>query len=285
MVRTKNLIKIWLISFGIFFLVSGCDVIDRTALFTFTGESGSGNLTKSTTDNRIESPDAAPTASQSQAQAIKRAIQVPRNCDATPSYNPSPIAIIRFNGKEGDFVRPLKAALSRITTLKEDVGFELQMVIPNSYLEDRENIDVVTPRQHIEKIRNSLISVGVPELDMIYTARESRSNSTYEIHIFALEICPYLIQGSGSLSVRRDYFVQIASLRSEDGARREWARMQRAHPDLLGDLELKVQSADLGERGVFFRIRTGPFANEATARDKCLQLKAVKLCCLVVRDP
>ena len=131
---------------------------------------------------------------------------------------------------------------------------------------------------------------------MIYTARESRSNSTYEVHIFALEICPNLIQGPDSLSVRADqpfgqalaagdYFVQIASLRSEGGARREWARMQRAHPNLLGDLELKVQSADLGERGVFFRIRTGPFPNKTTALDKCLQLKAVKLDCLVVRDP
>ncbi len=194
MMRTKNLIKIWLIAFGIF-LVSGCDVIDRTVLDAFPGESGTAKLTKSTMDNRIESSDAASTASQSQAQASKMAIQVPRSCDATLSYNPLPIAIIRFNGKESDFVRPLKAALNRITTLKEDVGFKLQMVIPNSYLEDRENIDVVTPRQHIEKIRNSLISFGISENDMIYTARDSRSNSTYEVHVFALEICPDLIQG------------------------------------------------------------------------------------------
>ncbi|MEE8303587.1 MAG: hypothetical protein V3S24_14265, partial [Candidatus Tectomicrobia bacterium] len=142
MMRTKNPIKIWLIAFGII-LASGCDVIERTVLSGFTGESGTAKLTKSTMDNRIESSDAASTASQSQAQASKMATQVPRYCDATLSYNPSPIAIIRFNGKENDFVRPLKAALNRITALKEDIGFELQMVIPNSYLEDRENIDVV----------------------------------------------------------------------------------------------------------------------------------------------
>ncbi len=194
MVRTKNLIKIWLIAFGIF-LVSGCDVIDRTVISAFPGESGTAKLTKSTMDNRTESSEAASTVSQSQAQASKMAIQVPRNCDATLSYNPSPIAIIRFNGKESDIVRPLEAALYRITTLKEDVGFELQVVIPNSYLEDRENIDVITPRQHIGKIRNYLIYFGIPENDMIYTARESRSNSTYEVHVFALEICPSLIQG------------------------------------------------------------------------------------------
>ena len=90
--------------------------------------------------------------------------------------------------------------------------------------------------------------------------------------------------GSGQALAAEGYFVQLASVKSDDGARKEWARMQRAHPDLLGDLELSVQSADLGERGVFFRIRTGPFPNRATAQDMCWQIEAAKLGCLVVRD-
>ncbi len=80
-----------------------------------------------------------------------------------------------------------------------------------------------------------------------------------------------------------NYYVQLASVKSDDVARKEWARLQRAHPDLLGDLELSVQSADLGDRGIFFRIRTGPFPNRATAQDMCWQIKAAKLVCLVVR--
>ena len=90
--------------------------------------------------------------------------------------------------------------------------------------------------------------------------------------------------GSGQALAAGRYFVQLASVKSDDGARKEWARMQRAHPDLLGDLELSVQSADLGERGIFFRIRTGPFPNRATAQDMCWQIKAAKLGCLVVRE-
>ncbi len=89
--------------------------------------------------------------------------------------------------------------------------------------------------------------------------------------------------GSGQALAAGRYFVQLASVKSDAGARKEWARMQRAHPDLLGDLELSVQSADLGERGIFFRIRTGPFPNRATAQDLCWQIKAAKLDCLVVR--
>lgn len=195
--RAKNLMKNWLIVIGVFW-VSGCDVIDRTALFASTGESGTSNLTKSTVDNRIESPDAASVASQSQAQVNTGASKVPSICEATPLYNPPPIAIIRFDGQEGDFVRPLKAAIDRITTLKEEIGFELVVIIPSSDLKDRENIDVVTPRQNLDKIKNSLISQGVSELDIIYTARESRRNSVYEVHVFVLEVCPSLIEGSGS---------------------------------------------------------------------------------------
>ena len=42
-----------------------------------------------------------------------------------------------------------------------------------------------------------------------------------------------------------------------------------------------LQRADLGERGIFFRMQTGPFPNRATAQDMCLQLKAAKLDCIV----
>ncbi len=89
--------------------------------------------------------------------------------------------------------------------------------------------------------------------------------------------------GSSPALAAGNYFVQLASVKSDDGARTEWVRLQRAHPDLLGDLDLSVQSADLGDRGIFFRIRTGPFPNRATAQDMCWQIKAAKLDCLVVR--
>jgi len=81
-----------------------------------------------------------------------------------------------------------------------------------------------------------------------------------------------------------DYFVQLASVKSDAGARKEWQRLRKAHSELFGDLSLDVQRADLGDRGIFFRIRTGPFPNKATAQDMCWQIKAAKLGCLVVRD-
>ncbi len=90
--------------------------------------------------------------------------------------------------------------------------------------------------------------------------------------------------GAGPALAAGDYFVQLASVRSDDSARQEWARLQKAHPDLLGDLALEVQRADLGDRGIYYRLRSGPFPNRATAQDICAQIKAAKLACLVVRD-
>ncbi len=89
---------------------------------------------------------------------------------------------------------------------------------------------------------------------------------------------------AGAALAAGDYFVQLASVRSDEGARQEWARLQKAHAELLGDLKLDVQRADLGDRGIFYRIRTGPFPNRATAQDMCWQIKAAKLGCLVVRN-
>ena len=90
--------------------------------------------------------------------------------------------------------------------------------------------------------------------------------------------------GSGPALAAGGYFVQLASVRSDDGARNGWSRLQKAHAELFGDLVLDVQRADLGDRGIFFRIRTGPFPNRATAQDMCAQIKAAKLDCFVVRS-
>ena len=79
------------------------------------------------------------------------------------------------------------------------------------------------------------------------------------------------------------FLVQLAALRSRDGARPAWTRMQKAHPALLGDRELTIQEVDLGERGIFYRIQVGFFAERAGARDLCAALKARGQDCLVVK--
>lgn len=79
------------------------------------------------------------------------------------------------------------------------------------------------------------------------------------------------------------YVMQLASVRSEETARAEWARMQREHEQLLGDMPLFVQQVELEGRGTYFRIQTGPFPSRSTAQDFCAQLKTAGQDCLVTQ--
>ncbi len=90
--------------------------------------------------------------------------------------------------------------------------------------------------------------------------------------------------GAGPALAAENYFVQLASVKSDESARKEWARLNQTHAELFDDLALDLQRADLGDRGIFYRIRIGPFPNQATAQDMCGQIKTAKLACLVVRD-
>ena len=79
------------------------------------------------------------------------------------------------------------------------------------------------------------------------------------------------------------YLVQLASMASPETARQHWELLRAKNAELLGDMTLNVEEVDLGTRGTFYRIQIGPFPNQATAEDMCLQIKAKRLDCLVVR--
>ncbi len=80
------------------------------------------------------------------------------------------------------------------------------------------------------------------------------------------------------------YRVQLAAVRSLERAQGEWDRLRRKNTDLLGKLALSVVRADLGpKKGVFYRLRAGPLADEAAARALCTKLASRKVGCLIVR--
>ncbi|MEK9901070.1 MAG: SPOR domain-containing protein [Rhodospirillaceae bacterium] len=75
--------------------------------------------------------------------------------------------------------------------------------------------------------------------------------------------------------------VQLAAVSSQDRARSEWSRIQSRNNDILGSLDLNVQSVKL-DRGTFYRIQAGPLADRAAASSLCGQLKRRNQDCLVV---
>ena len=57
---------------------------------------------------------------------------------------------------------------------------------------------------------------------------------------------------------------------------------ENATPNFLGNLSLNVVRADLGPKGIFYRLRAGPLADKATARALCQVLAKKKVGCLVI---
>ncbi len=75
----------------------------------------------------------------------------------------------------------------------------------------------------------------------------------------------------------------LASLHTPDEARTEWQRLKKASPDILGQMTADAVRADLGDKGVWYKIEAGSFADPAAAERACRELKARHLGCSVVR--
>ncbi len=79
-----------------------------------------------------------------------------------------------------------------------------------------------------------------------------------------------------------DFLVQLASVTSEKLAEREWARLQKAFPDLFGNRKLTIEKKEIAGRGTFYRVQTGGYATLDEARAICSGLKAKNQGCLPV---
>src|SRR5262249_57509863 len=74
--------------------------------------------------------------------------------------------------------------------------------------------------------------------------------------------------------------IQLGSVRSEEAARQEWERIRRANPDLLATLSAAPVRADLGDKGVYYRVLTTPVAD---ADRICGELKLRNVGCVIAR--
>jgi uncharacterized protein (DUF2147 family) len=79
------------------------------------------------------------------------------------------------------------------------------------------------------------------------------------------------------------YLVQVAARQSHTEALRAFDELQRRYPQLLGGLSPEVLQADLGQRGIWYRVGVGPMLQQQAAADFCNQLKNAGADCLIRR--
>lgn len=77
------------------------------------------------------------------------------------------------------------------------------------------------------------------------------------------------------------FVIQIAAFRDQVQAAAGFARLRTAHPDLVSGLTPDVERADLGDRGVYYRLRIGAFETKDAAASLCTRLKGRGQDCIV----
>jgi hypothetical protein len=78
--------------------------------------------------------------------------------------------------------------------------------------------------------------------------------------------------------------IQLASARSQEAAMSEWKRISGRNADILGSYTPSVVQAEVPEKGTYYRLRVGPFADKATADALCAQLAQRSVSCITVRQ-
>jgi TPR repeat protein len=117
----------------------------------------------------------------------------------------------------------------------------------------------------------------------IPTKKSKQTNAQTNAHTKTNNNIPATPQ---STSNDRIYRVQLASSRSEEYIRRDWSDYQQRYSDIFDGLNASVERAEIGEeKAVWYRLRVGPFASAAAAKELCAKLASrnVKTGCLPLR--
>ena len=103
----------------------------------------------------------------------------------------------------------------------------------------------------------------------------SRMSKTAKLPVFAS------LTRSGS-DESTGWLVQISAQRSSELAKADWRRLVRKHGSVLGNLQHVIVRADLGTRGVFYRLRVAGVGSKQAAHVICTSIRSSGDPCFIV---
>jgi len=71
-------------------------------------------------------------------------------------------------------------------------------------------------------------------------------------------------------------YLQLGAVGSEAKAKSEWTRLSKKYAKDLKGLSLYVEKADLGKKGIFYRIKAGKVRDHATAEALCKSINKIE---------
>jgi cell division septation protein DedD len=88
-------------------------------------------------------------------------------------------------------------------------------------------------------------------------------------------------QATGAGALSGTHLVQIGAFRSEAEADAQWSRLTGKLGSFVDGKAPDIERADLGDKGVYYRLRIGPFASADDAKTYCGGLKERGTDCLI----
>ncbi|MDF1720111.1 MAG: SPOR domain-containing protein [Minwuia sp.] len=88
---------------------------------------------------------------------------------------------------------------------------------------------------------------------------------------------------ASSAAASGDWQAQLAAFRDDASARQAWDTARGKWPDLLERMTPDIVRADLGDRGIYYRLRTGDFASKQAAESFCKGLVAKGQGCIAAK--
>jgi hypothetical protein len=122
----------------------------------------------------------------------------------------------------------------------------------NDALEGRTEIAEATPRAGPEAVAETPVEAGPPQL----------------------AAAPQFVPNG-------PYVAQLAALQSEAAVDQAWRRLASRAPQLFASAHLDIQRADLGQRGIYYRVRAGYFADRDNASRFCERIRQMGQDCIV----
>lgn len=93
---------------------------------------------------------------------------------------------------------------------------------------------------------------------------------------------PVTLAATPSFAPNGRFVAQVAALQSQDAVQPAWQRLSSRAPRLFAHAQLDVERADLGQRGVYFRVRAGYFADRANATLFCERIRQLGQDCIPI---
>ncbi len=86
-----------------------------------------------------------------------------------------------------------------------------------------------------------------------------------------------------SAVIQDPHFVQVTSVRTRDDAMVAWRGLEGRFGPLVSQFEPDIQTVDLGDRGIYHRVRVGPLEGRGEAQNLCSQFKQQGQDCIIVK--